>query len=1192
MAGPISNQAFKVSASTPNCQFSGCPKCDNQGLALLVVRPGLANRHYAAQHAGSTSTLTAGMGLPELTAAGYVMRTLRQGYLMQFFPDNHEITVDAAAQSGWRVHRVDEGGYLTPATFGTVDLASEDEGFACSRTEGYAGAMLLTIPHPKSAGTVWIAFSSHPWSKPVRDFYASASDADRQRMMTRIDATNAKSNRSVELRVESLQSAVLDYVPAVPPVALEGTPFPRRMLAGDGWVDLKEFGFLTNTFSTMKRQETASDVQMRATAAMGLSTGNADGGKPMIVGVPDPEGNTTEAAQRRITLSNTAAEWIDGIQGKWDPSANRATKPGYRCLQSALSIKGLLIQMNEEGERRKQAEAAYADLDGKAVTRMDFNAMMKAGQLPKDAQFIYGNVDARSEAAGSIDFINGTIRIPADQDINATAKKVKEKLTATIRDSRHVSYNWEKFLETYADKVDADKKVLPKLELDHEAWLQSDARKQLTTKNFDEHTRADGLPYAMCVANMTLGGPMTDDAVGWWKDFLTEDPNAKDNILVRAMLGNQQDFYSWITDIDQESKGWDEAKGVADILIEARNKRKEAEVMAAHRAAGGHGEAATQTGTTANGQAGAHGGTGSKAGTDTHAQGAAAVAATEEEALVAAVGAKRVADLEFAAQTLLSTISSLAAKLDKAQQLSDGLRGKLRLLGIAMMEKMTDGLKLYKVTLPLNVVSRIWRHMVGFQNKIIGEAGLIGERQVKSKLMAGAMVLALHDMPETAEGVVDLYLWGRGDSAMTLGHGDGKFTLGLAEVTQNKGDRFAWKISEAAAKELAENSIRLLRGAATGLLSAGSGYLQILVFGAALKKLQSYSSEDRMSGTFGLVSSGLGISAAFMEINAGFAKQFEKELLLKQLKRAAGFAAAFATALDALQATLTAHSELDRGDQSAGRAHAVQAFLLWGAAFASGIAAYTSVAETSVLAGTLLGLSAGGWALVLVAAAVFVGVLAALVKDGPVVAWAAQTIWGGASKTFGSLEKEQFALNEVLLGVQIDYSYSSNSESLMKSIGTSLSDFMRNVGVAEMNQAAAASGEALTVYTHEAWLRLVIPAEVRKKMDFVMQIYGRREALVNKPGGGSGWMLVAQRGSSTPPIGDASDDINGIVDCSYNESSIGENDEAIAIVLSISLDMSEYRDTYAQIRIAAGRDTSDPMLINRDLIVDEDRIHS
>lgn len=686
--GPYTTRALRAASAAPNCGAGECPNCDKTGLAALVVTPTVADENYAKDVHGTIAPLLQGVADPVLTASGYALRTLRKGYLMAFYQDNPKVSIEAAGQHGWTLAKVDAGGYMTPTRFDLVESGQDakSEPFSCSRTAGYASALLFVIPHAKRAGRVWVAFSSHPWSKKVRDAYAG-SEALRNQGMTCIDASKAACNRSIKLTAENISKAIADFTPKLDPKAFEGNPFPIRPMASEhqeGVALARKVSFLRDITNQLMRPETPDDVIAQATEAIGKSKTGFTIADAMIVAVPDPEGITTTTAQRRITLCNTAAEWVDNFKdGAKD--ARPYEKTGYWRLQSALSIKGLMDIIADPGRKAVAEAIKHQGLNGQPITRREYDAKIKSGQLPPNAGFM---PDVFQDSVGGhvAPSSTGTLTVPTPDAIRGNTQaqqaEVTEKLVGTAQ-----GMNWQKFLDTYQSKTKHDEQLLAKCELDHKAWLQSAAFTQLYEHQFDETNHADGKAYAICVNNCLMGGPMSEAAMDWWKDFLVEDPSVKRNLLVRALLGNQAPFFTWFKEIDQTSKTWDELKGLLDLVKESREHAKQAQEKAnkaeAAMAAGGDPHAAADAAKTAKMASG----------------GAEAIAGAMEET-------------KDTAQQLLNTATAVAASKDKAGTLSDTLRIQLKKLSISLMGKSEQGLEAVKLQVPVDVFARLCRSMV------------------------------------------------------------------------------------------------------------------------------------------------------------------------------------------------------------------------------------------------------------------------------------------------------------------------------------------------------------------------------------------------------------------------------------------------------------------------------------------------
>ncbi|QEE23302.1 hypothetical protein CS053_01390 [Rhodanobacter glycinis] len=1098
-----SGNAQKSAAGATVCSAGGCPDCIKQGLPVLLVIPTLADKSYAQGVKGTIAPLLKGIADPVLTQSGYVMRTLREGYVMAWYEKPPK---GMAHEKGWTIAKVHSGGYLTQTSFAALGMgesakpstsAAMDIPFTCSRTAGYASALLFVIPRAGEAGKVWVAFSNHPWSPGVRKDYAADKDGIRTKGMTCIDATAGTCKRSTPLTVDNLQTGVVDFASDFQTKYVEGNPYPLRLpesILGVLKPLVQSMTFLRAAADQTFRPETAPDVYAEAKKAIGeqgkLTISNA-----MIVGLADPEGCTTTAAQRRITLCNTAAEWVATFKDD-----NGVANGAWR-LQSALTVKGLLDIFDQQAQTHLAQEATYdANLRGQTCTQAEFAKLKASGKLPPDAtlervpEFDTPMAMGRGTPTGWHEVIS----FPAEWTINTQRDRLKEQVTERLTGNAK-GKNWQGFLADYESKVKADRATLVEVEKDHRAWLESALFNQLHASNFSDSEPRDGVPYARCVNNCLMGGPITKNALAWWAPFLASDPAAKNNLLVRAMLGNQQAFFDWFKSKDTHATAWDEAKGLLDVVSEARK----------------------------------HGGQ-----------------ASHQEA-------------EGIAQSLLGTSGALAARMDAAKQLDSTLRGQLKRLGLGLIAKSESDLFLYRIEVPLGAAGKLWRNMASTTEVTLAKTVEKGGRKVKSLVMGGVMALELQGSPSAADKLAEVYLWSRGKLKVNVGKLNGKFQLSSTEVLGERQTPFAIGLTEETAAAVAKNSMRLLRSAGSGVLSAGSGFLQVLVLGEAWEQFEHGTKDDQQAAAVTLLTSGIGMSAAFAEITGAFAKQFEKEALEKGLKMFAARASAVGTAIGAVQSFFEAGHAFLHGDENAAVGYAVQAVFFFAAAGA-GVGSASAIAAGTELTAVAFGLSWTGIGLIFVALGALTGLIILLLKDTPLESWAAQCIWGKASDKYSGLAQEQDALNKVMLGVEVDFSYGAFSQ------GTFLSNLITNMGVSQYNQAAALSGQPSMAQTLEARLCLMLPKVVKSSLPWLLQIHAAQE--------GHGVAEVARWGSAVPASMDGDSVALGLYDASHKEEEVAGNDKVVSLVLSVRLDEFQYRNAYATVRVADAATSSQELL--------------
>ncbi|CAJ0735325.1 hypothetical protein R16034_00142 [Ralstonia edaphis] len=531
--GKYAQNATQAAIGVPQCSAGGCPSCTKSGLPILLVRPGLAEKSYAASKHDAIAKLLPGVADPALSYSGYVMRTLRAGYVYAYYEKPH--TPEIKAQKGWQALQVDTLGYLTPFPIEQLPVPGAAKEFSCQRTDGYAAAMLFVIPDALNTGQVWVGFSDTPWSDKVRAKYAGDKKLRDQRMAC-INAPNATCKRSIPMTEASLSAALPEYNADRQTVAtaLFGSPYPGVPLDRDG--------------KPLARKEAAKDVYSQASVIVTRGK-QFDVSKAMLVSVPDAVGATHEAAQLRLELPQAAKKIL-------------TAKNGYWKLQSAMSIKALVELFDAQYKNLGNTPGLYGE---SYMPRAQFDDMKGRGALPPGATFI---PQAYTVQGGGM-FPGGTYTNPS----LGTVSIPQDELPA-VRLQKKAGTGYTKYLEQYGHACESDAKLLARIEVDYGSWLNSPARKLVTEHDFDETTRQDGVYYAHVVSKVAYGGPITDVGAGWYADFVKSDPRDKNNVLVRAMLGNQKDFFEWFKESDQRSKTVDEAKALFDVIEELEKDAK------------------------------------------------------------------------------------------------------------------------------------------------------------------------------------------------------------------------------------------------------------------------------------------------------------------------------------------------------------------------------------------------------------------------------------------------------------------------------------------------------------------------------------------------------------------------------------------------------------------------------------------
>ncbi len=779
--------AERAAALAPDVKLGGCEACDKSGLPVLLVRPGLADSRYAQSKQSMIGPWLDNQTAPvALSYSRYVMRTLRKGYVMAYYEVPH--TPLTRTQKGWQAFRVDDGGYMTPHRLSAepANPAKDSNSFSCSRTSAYATAMLFVIPYARETGKVWVAFSDHPFSEGVRDLYAKDASLRNERM-SEVNALNGKSSRNQLLSEALISQTIADYDADLPSSTLRGNPHPA-------------LGLTTEPGIAKKRPERAGDLMEQAKAL--CEAGNYSISDVQIVCVPDAVGITHEAATLRSTLCNSAAKWL-GHQpdGQWR-------------LQTAMSIEGLLREVDARSEARKAQLRQHDEYQGNPITRSNFESAKQAGTLPPDAQFEPNLIPHRYDPSTFYpDRHNGTVRLPSQRWVDAQTESVKEDLLAKL-EGGHGDYAFREYLGNFNRLAQEDEQRRLSLEPDYGAWLRSAARQCVTDNDCDTNNRMDGLHYAHLVSLLTAGGPMTEHSVAWYADFLTDDPESKNNLLMRALLGNQADFFESF----KAGKMLKEAKTLLKLFEDA-----------------------------------------SKA----IAEGASSTADQRwaQSAWGASFIKEHMPSLKLAlsgyGHGLILIVGATVATLDKHSKLGADLRRTVTELMQAIVSSSGPaGVTAQRLQMSITDAQRWWRAKAN----AISQRAQTADRQVRSLAIGGALALDLIGAPKSASKLVDVYLLTRETLPATLNHYIGQ----------------GGKAAEAMTRLTSESAKVLRDGAAP--LSAAAGVLNILALSKAAEVYENGTQEERRKASFMLLGAGLGLTSVVLELSEAIAKHHSKSL--------------------------------------------------------------------------------------------------------------------------------------------------------------------------------------------------------------------------------------------------------------------------------------------------------------------------
>jgi len=981
----------------------------------------------------------AGLSAPDLNFSDYVMRTLRTGYVYVYYQTSEMHALIGG--EGWEAYSVDEAGYVSPIPLDNPPLPEEMPRFSCERAAGYAAAMLINIKEPSKAGEVWIGFSEVPLSFKVRQNYAATPDLLNRRF-TRLNASNGQSDRVLALTDGAIQGAIVDYDVERGRMleGLRGNPHRPGQVAldKDGKVPEKP---ASEDAQTQERRESARDVAAAA-AAITATAKDPAAKRPLILGVSDPVGMAHEAAHLRLTLPSKAVKWL------------MAQKDGARRLQTAVTLVGLQQMLVEQARvreadfRDRNPPPMYAmDLRAEMITKAEFEARQKAGIVPRSASWSpiaiptsgpWGNGVASSGQNGY-----GSVNVPGgafEADALELIEKIRKKASGRTRDTvTGKSLGWEDYLKEFGSFTTEDKALRKRIQGDHRDLLSWDGRKLITDFDFDETSPEDGIYYSQVVANLLHGGPIDDEAVEWYADFVKDDPSNKDNLLVRAMLGNQKDsfdqFSEWRLEDGQRNKATDILNNLLDLaekLSEANQGGKAASLAVKHVAT------------------------------------LRVLARAYASPLIAMVGA----------------VALGAGKVKKA--LSPALYDRVMALISSMVKRAAPHITHLIVDAPLRMAGRAWREVSRAFTSAAADTPTSKQHGVKSLVVGSGSTLQLAGAGEAAETRVKLHLWTDqredqlralsstaqpGQSVANARPAPGSTGgAGLAAAPITMGSSGLMSLASATPKVIVD---------APTVMSAGAGILQAMEIAKAWKKMEVGTAKERRDAIFSFFSAGLGAVSAFLDVAKSYAQNVLKKVLAKRLEATVALFAAIGSFIDSAQSFIATADDVRNGRGGAALAHALQ-----GASFFAGGFAFSIYAFSLIVQGFGVSTSWLGWGVVFIVIGLALGFVASLLMPHPLEDWTARTIWGGGmASAWRTNEEELKELIKVLLGIELDAQYRSSFS--WKNF-TSVDDVI--IGGMVKRMTAHDSGSA---YTREFVIKLKLVDQMRKRLGINILVNGQ-----------------------------------------------------------------------------------------------------
>lgn len=181
-----------VTVALPESQSRGvCDICRSTGLAILPVRYTLVPDSCDVDLGGLSPSH---MPDVDMSAAGlaHALRTMRQGMLYLYYEKG------PYGPQYWECYAIAENGTLwrQPSAMSARPIVGAGLP-SCGRIgHDYMRTEFITIPRPDVCGTVWLAYSQHPWTPATLDRYGSDPVLRAERMQSIEPARWIRSTRA------------------------------------------------------------------------------------------------------------------------------------------------------------------------------------------------------------------------------------------------------------------------------------------------------------------------------------------------------------------------------------------------------------------------------------------------------------------------------------------------------------------------------------------------------------------------------------------------------------------------------------------------------------------------------------------------------------------------------------------------------------------------------------------------------------------------------------------------------------------------------------------------------------------------------------------------------------------------------------------------------------------------------------
>lgn len=396
------------------------------------------------------------------------------------------------ARKHWDEYFVTADGFLTklPPRPKSGTRAAPATEFACARNGAAPLAGVITIRNPKHATNIWIGFSDVEWTD---DTLVKHNDAAyRQRHMQKVVISGGKVDPQPH-------TAPLDKVDSVVPEFKFDAATVKKQI--EQWCP----------FPFNSRVAQAKDFKVAVQQA------RPQGGAA-VVALFDPSGLVTELAALMETRKRMFMAHAD--------------------LQRPMSVSGTIASL--EYSLREQSKLAEV-MAGEALAKQAEEG--PGAYNPNPALWGIGGDYEAAEKWRNISPAH--LQSVADR----TWKKYTHKSNDQLRFNDEARYAWQKSFNASLKQFDSE--FIAPLASAYIKWLTSGCLHDNLACNFDVNNIVDGAAYTTLVCMMLKNTGDKQACHDLYTDWLTAGDIKATNILMRALILNQEEFAKKVQEADQ-----------------------------------------------------------------------------------------------------------------------------------------------------------------------------------------------------------------------------------------------------------------------------------------------------------------------------------------------------------------------------------------------------------------------------------------------------------------------------------------------------------------------------------------------------------------------------------------------------------------------------------------------------------------